>query len=202
MQIIAITGGIGSGKTTVAGWIKETGVPVIDADVVSRALTAPGGKALPPIRDAFGDAVFQPDGSLNRAALAELVFREDPANQQQLNAILHPMVIANMRDQLNALAAKGVPVAVIEVPLLYESGMESMADAVICVSALQETRLKRLMERSGLTREQALARMRLQQDVKKTEALADYVIHTDGSTIDNKQATLRLWQRIAGKIEA
>ncbi len=202
MQIIAITGGIGSGKTTVAGWIKETGVPVIDADAVSRVLTAPGGKALPPIRDAFGDAVFQPEGSLNRAALAELVFREDPANQQQLNAILHPMVIANMRDQLDALAAQGVPVAVIEVPLLYESGMESMADTVICVSALQETRLKRLMKRSGLTREQALSRMHLQQDIKKTEDLADYVIHTDGSTIDNKQATLRLWQRIAGKIEA
>lgn len=202
MRVIAITGGIGSGKTTVASWIEETGVPVIDADDISRALTAPGGPALPLIRKAFGDAVFQEDGSLNRAALAALVFRDDPANQLKLNAILHPMVIQTMRSQLDELEAWGEKIAVIEVPLLYESGMESMADAVICVAASTETRLKRLMERSGMTRQQALARMRLQQDTEKTEALADYVIHTDGPTPENKRTTLRLWQRIAGKIEA
>ena len=202
MRIIAITGGIGSGKSTVAGWIEETGVPVIDADAVSRALTAPGGEALPKIRDAFGNGVFHPDGTLDRAALADLVFRADPARQKQLNAILHPMVIERMQRQLEALKARGEPVAVIEVPLLYEAGMEGIADAVICVAASEETRLKRLTARSGLTREQALARMRAQQDVGKTEALADYVIHTDCSTIENKRTALRLWQRIAGKIEA
>lgn len=202
MRIIAITGGIGSGKSTVAGWIEETGVPVIDADAVSRALTAPGGEALPRIRDAFGNGVFRPDGTLDRAALADLVFRADPTRQKQLNAILHPMVIERMQRQLEALEARGEPVAVIEVPLLYEAGLEGIADAVICVAASEETRLKRLTARSGLTREQALARMRAQQDVEKTEALADYVIHTDCSTIENKRTALRLWQRIAGKIEA
>ncbi len=202
MRIIAITGGIGSGKSTVAGWIEETGVPVVDADAISRALTAPGGEALPGIREAFGDGVFQPDGTLNRAALADLVFRADPAQQKQLNAILHPMVIRSMRRQLDALETRGEAIAVIEVPLLYEAGMEGIADAVICVAASEETRLKRLTARSGLSREQALARMRAQQDVQKTEALADYVIRTDCPTIENKRTTLRLWQRIAGKIEA
>lgn len=202
MRIIAITGGIGSGKSTVAGWIEETGVPVVDADAISRALTAPGGAALPPIRNAFGGGVFHPDGSLNRAALADLVFRVDPTRQKQLNAILHPMVIEEMRRRLDALEARGEAVAVIEVPLLYEAGMEGIADAVICVAASEETRIKRLTARSGLTREQALSRMRAQQDVRKTEELADYVIHTDCSTIQNKRNALRLWQRIAGKIEA
>lgn len=202
MRIIAITGGIGSGKSTVAGWIEETGVPVVDADAVSRALTAPGGAALPLIRDAFGGGVFHPDGSLNRAALADLVFRADPALQKRLNAILHPMVIEEMQRRLDALEARGEAVAVIEVPLLYEAGMEGIADAVICVAASEETRIKRLTARSGLTREQALSRMRAQQDVRKTEELADYVIHTDCSTTQNKRNALRLWQRIAGKIEA
>jgi dephospho-CoA kinase len=202
MRIIAITGGIGSGKSTVAGWIEETGVPVVDADAISRALTAPGGGALPLIRAAFGDVVFHLDGSLNRAALADLIFRDEPARQQQLNAILHPMVIEAMRRRLDALKALGEPVAVIEVPLLYEAGMEGMADTVICVAASEETRLKRLTARSGLTREQALARMRAQQDVGKTEALSDYVLHTDCPTTQNKRNALRLWQRIAGKPEA
>lgn len=202
MRIIAITGGIGSGKTTVAGWIKETGVPVLDADAISRSLTEKGGEALPAIRAAFGDGVFQKDGALDRAALADLVFRDDPARQRQLNAILHPLVIRRMRLELDMLEARGEPVAVIEVPLLYESGMERMADRVICVTASQETRLSRLLKRSGMTREQALGRMRAQQDVKKTEALADYVLSTDGPTAENKHSALRLWRRIAGKNEA
>ncbi|MBN1776499.1 MAG: dephospho-CoA kinase [Clostridiales bacterium] len=202
MRIIAITGGIGSGKTTVAGWIRETGVPVIDADRISRRLTKKGGEALPAIRAAFGDTVFHADGTLDRAVLADLVFSEDPAMQQNLNAILHPMVIERMQRELDALETRGAPEAVIEVPLLYEAGMERMADTVICVTAAEETRLKRLTERSNLTRRQALARMRAQQDVNKTEALADYVLATDGPTRENKQAALRLWQRITEKTEA
>lgn len=202
MRIIAITGGIGSGKTTVSGWIGETGVPVVDADAISRGLTAEGGEALPAIREAFGDGVFHADGTLNRAALADLVFREDPAKQKRLNAILHPMVIARMRRELDALERQGVPIAVIEVPLLYEAGMEGMADRVICVTASEETRLRRLSRRSGLTREQALARMRAQQDAAKTERLADDVLSTDLSDPENKQNALLLWRRIAGKDEA
>ena len=159
MRVIAITGGIGSGKTTVAGWIRKTGVPVVDADRISRALTAQDGQALPLIRQAFGDGVFHPDGTLDRAALAALVFTEDPAPRKTLERILHPMVIARMQGELAALKAQGTPIAVTEVPLLYEAGAQGMADAVLCVTAREETRLNRLMARSGLTRAQALARM-------------------------------------------
>ena len=199
MRIIAITGGIGSGKTTVAGWIGETGVPVVDADQISRALTARDGEALPLIREAFGGGVFHADGTLNRAALAALAFGDDPAPRGKLNAILHPMVIRRMRRELDALEKQGVPAAVIEVPLLYESGMEGMADTVICVTASREMRISRLAERSGLTREQAIARMDAQQDTGKTEAKADYVLPTDDSLSVNRLRTLLLWQRILGE---
>lgn len=196
MRVVAITGGIGSGKTTVAGWIGETGVPVIDADRISRALTTSGGEALPQIREAFGGKVFHADGALNREALAALVFAGDPAPRETLNGILHPMVIKRMRRELEALDQKGEPIAVIEVPLLYESGTETMADKVICVTASEGTRVRRLMERSRLTRGQAIARMRAQQETKKTEELADYVLSTDGTTEENQENALRLWRRI------
>jgi dephospho-CoA kinase len=200
MRIIAITGGIGSGKTTVAGWIGETGVPVVNADRISRVLTEKNGEALPLIRRAFGNAVFHPDGTLDRAALAERVFAGDPAPRETLNQILHPMVIARMDRELDSLRKQGTPIAVIEVPLLYEAGMETMADAVICVTASEETRMQRL-EKRGLSREQAAARMRTQQNTKKTEELADYILATDDATGINRQNTLVLWQRIMSESE-
>jgi len=199
MQVIAITGGIGSGKTTVARWIEETGVPVVDADQISKKLTAENGSALPKLREAFGSAIFHADGTLNRAVLAALVFTKDPAPREKLNAILHPMIIGYMQRKLKTLSRKGAPVAVIEVPLLYEAGMEDMADQVICVSASDETRIRRIMERDGITQAQAMARIRAQQDPKITEQLADYVLTTEDSIESNRQHTLKLWQHITGE---
>lgn len=202
MRIIAITGGIGSGKTTVANWIGETGVPVLDADRISRELTAAGGEALPLIRKAFGGGVFCENGTLNRAALAAIVFAEDPTLREKLNAIMHPMIARRLRRELEALEAQGVPVAVVEVPLLYEAGMERFADRVLCVTASRDTRIRRLAQRSGLTPAQAAARMDVQQDTGKTEALADYVLSTDASTQTNQENALLLWQQILSESEA
>jgi dephospho-CoA kinase len=201
MRIVAITGGIAGGKTTVAGWIRETGAPVVDADRISRELTARGGEALPMIREAFGEGVFHEDGTLNRAAMADLVFSGDPAPRERLNAILHPMVIERMERELETLKERGTRVAVIEVPLLYEAGMENMADTVICVTASEETRIRRLTERGGFTRAQALARMKAQQETRKTEAMADYVLATDASTETNRENALSLWRHILGESE-
>ena len=199
MQVIAITGGIGSGKSTVARWIEETGVPVVDADQISKKLTAENGSALPKLREAFGSAIFHADGTLNRAVLAALVFTKNPAPREKLNAILHPMIIGFMQRKLRTLARKGVPVAVIEVPLLYETRMEHMADQVICVTASEETRIRRIMERDGITQAQAMARIRAQQDPKITEQLADYVLTTEDSMQINRRNAMRLWRRITGE---
>ena len=201
MRVIAITGGIASGKTTVAQWIAQTGVPVINADQISRSLTAEGGAALPKLREAFGSAVFHADGTLNRAVLAALVFTDNPLPREKLNAILHPMIISRMQRKLKTLRKRGIAIAVIEVPLLYETGMDQMADTVICVTASEETRIRRMAERDGIPRERALARIRAQQDPQKTAQLADYVISTDASLEENKQQALLLWQRITGKSE-
>ncbi len=201
MQIIAITGGIGSGKSTVAHWIEETGVPVLDADDISRKLTAENGQVLPKLREAFGSAIFHADGTLNRAVLAALVFTNDPKPREKLNAILHPMIIGFMQRKLKTLARKGERIALIDVPLLYETGMQHMADKVICVTASEETRVRRIMERDGITQAQAMARVRAQQDPKITEQMADYVLTTDDSLEENRRNALQLWQYILGESE-
>ena len=99
MRVIAITGGIGSGKTTVANYYRSLGIDTIDADAISRELTAPGGEALPAIREAFGDGVFHADGTLDRGALATVVFQGNTQSLQRLNAILHPRITTRIRAQ-------------------------------------------------------------------------------------------------------
>ena len=158
LTVLGLTGGIACGKTTIAGWLGQLGATVIDADAISRALTAPGGAALPAIREAFGKAVFAPDGTLSRAALAACVF-EDRAARKRLDAILHPMIEHALRQKLEACREAGVKIVVLDVPLLYEAGLESLADAVVCISAAEETQISRLHARDGLTGQQALLRI-------------------------------------------
>ncbi len=179
MRVVGLTGGIACGKTTVAGWLKELGAAVIDADAISRGLTAPGGAALPAIFGAFGRDVENGDGTLNRGALAAKVF-ENEALRQRLNGIVHPMVLARIREEMEKCREAGVSVVVLDVPLLYEAGMEGLADAVLCVAAPEAVQLSRLQARDGLTREQALARIHSQWPLEKKIRLADETLWTDG----------------------
>lgn len=178
MRIIALTGGIACGKSTVAGWLRELGASVIDADQISRQLTAPGGEALPAIRRAFGDGVMNRDGSLCREALAGLVFASEE-DRVRLNALLHPMIQRQMESQMEKCRKNGASIVVLDVPLLYEAGMESMADFVVCVAAPEELQLSRLENRDGLTRAEALARIRSQWPVAQKALLADATLWTD-----------------------
>ena len=162
MKIIALTGGIACGKSTLAEMLRDLGTPVIDADAISRGLTAPGGKALPAIREAFGSEVFQNDQTLNRAALAERVFH-DPEQLQKLNAITHPLIIEQMQSEIERCRDSGAPVVVLDVPLLFETGLDRLADETVCVSAPLPVQLKRLMTRNGLTEEQAMRRIQSQK---------------------------------------
>lgn len=196
MRIIAITGGIGSGKSTVAGWYHALGVPVIDADAISRALTAPGGEALPPLRDAFGDGVFAPDGTLSRAALARAAFGGEPEALARLNAVMHPLITRRVEAELDRCRMSGAPAVLLDIPLLFETGMDRLADAVLCVTAPEETRVRRVHARDGLTREEALARIRRQNPTARTEARADYVLSTDASPEETRERALALWRRM------
>ena len=178
MKIIALTGGIACGKSTLAEMLRDLGTPVIDADAISRSLTAPGGKALPALREAFGGEVFQDGQTLNRAALAARVF-QDPEQLRKLNAVTHPLIIERMQSEIERCRDSGAPVVVLDVPLLFETGLDRLANETVCVSAPLPVQLKRLMTRNGLTEEQAMRRIQSQMPLCEKEKLADRTISTD-----------------------
>ena len=196
---IGITGSIACGKSTVSAYLRGLGYPVVDADAISRALTAPGGEALPLLRAAFGDGVF--DGEcLNRRALGALVFSSDAA-RAQLNAILHPMIIAQTERELLALDTPGRLVFG-DVPLLYECGMERLFDCVWVVAAPRERQLERLHLRDGLSREQAAARIDAQMPQQEKIARADAVIDTDAAPEQTRHRVDALLEHLAERSHA
>ena len=185
MYKIGLTGGIATGKTTVRQILEALGVPVVDADGISRALTAPGGAALADIREAFGDGVFE-GRELRRGALADRIF-SDPDARQRLNAIMLPRIRAGALDALRVLEGQGVPVAALDMPLLFEMGFDREVDTLWLCDLPEETRLSRLMARNGLSREQALARMESQQSQAELLPRADVVIWTGGTVAQTKK---------------
>ena len=184
---IGLTGSIACGKSAVSQYLRELGYFVADADAISRSLTAPGGQALPLLREAFGDGIFDGD-MLNRRRLGGIVFG-DADKRAQLNAILHPLIIRTFQTELNEHDA---PDALVfgDVPLLYECGMAQMFDRIFVVSAPRETQIARLLARDGLSRKDAERRIDAQMPLAQKCALADAVIDTDGP-MENTRAQVR-----------
>lgn len=180
MRVIGLTGSIACGKSNVSATLAELGAAIIDGDLLSREVTAPGGIALPAIREAFGDDVFLPDGTLNRRALGSAVFGDEEA-RQRLNAIIHPMVIRLTRERIEQARKAGAPLCVLDMPLLFEAGMEHLCDRIWCVWLPRELQLQRLIARDGFTREEAEARLRSQLSADEKAARAHVVIDTSGS---------------------
>lgn len=193
MLTIALTGGIACGKSTVSSMLAQLGASIIDADQISRSLTAPHGAALPAIRQAFGDSVFHPDGTLNRPALSQLVFN-DPQAIEQLNAITHPMIKQQMENQLETCRKNGAQVVVLDVPLLFEANMQNMGDLVACVIAPEEVQIARMASRNGYTREEALSRIRNQMPVHEKAARSDLIIDTNQPLTELQKTMERLYQ--------
>lgn len=186
---IGLTGSIACGKSTVSSFLRECGYTVIDADAISHALTAPGGDALDAIRAAFGGTVFS-GAILDRRALGRVVFG-DPQKREQLNAILHPMILSRIYAELDAHDGRNALVFA-DIPLLYECHMEDHFDRIWVVSATEETQIGRLMFRDGLSREDALARIRSQMPLSEKCRRADAVIHTDGPIPETQRQVRRL----------
>ncbi len=173
MLKIGLTGGIGSGKTSVSDIFSELGVPVIDTDVVARQLTARDGAALPWIRAAWGESVVRPDGELDRDALRRRIFA-DPEERRQLEAILHPLI---RRQVVAALAELDAPYVVVVIPLLVETGnYRELLDRVLVVDCPESLQLERVRARSGLSAEEVSAIISAQAGRASRIAAADDVI--------------------------
>lgn len=178
--IVGVTGGIGTGKTHVSSALKRLGATVADADEIARELTAPGGAAIDDIYERFGQSVFDGEGQLNRARLAHTVFN-DPHALADLNAIMHPLIAARARQELNA--APDGALAVYDIPLLVESGTASQFDAVIVVDAPMQLRIERLRTR-GMSETDARNRINSQVSDEERRAVASIWLENTGTTED------------------
>jgi dephospho-CoA kinase len=192
-RIIGLTGGIGSGKSTVAHSLVGLGARLIDTDAISRSLTAPGGAAIEAIRQAFGPGMIDPHGAMDRDAMRTLAF-SDPQALRQLEGILHPL-IGEISGQQAALAGPEQRI-IFDVPLLVESGRRwrDIVDRIVVVDCLPQTQVQRVMARSGWTRDAVLAVLAKQATREQRLAAADDVIHNEGVSLDELHAqVLRLW---------
>ena len=178
--IIGITGGMGSGKSEAARHLITLGAVHVDADAISRSLTAPGGEALPAIREAFGDEVFFADGTLDRRALGAVVFADTNA-RHTLEGIIHPRVQRIALEKADAARAEGAEAVLMDVPLLFETGMDALCDVNWVISADIEERIRRVMSRDGLSREDAEARFASQMSEEERNARATRVINNNQS---------------------
>ncbi|MFQ2190742.1 dephospho-CoA kinase [Aeromonas jandaei] len=191
MYVVAITGGIGSGKTTIANQFAELGIDVVDADVIAREVVEPGSPALAAIADHFGPDVITSDGQLDRRRLREQVFR-DPSAKAWLNALLHPLIRSEM--QLQCAAARS-PYCLLVVPLLVENKLTGLANRVLVVDVDEATQIERTCRRDGVTAEQAKAIIAAQASRSERLAAADDVIENlNGSEMATKARILTLHQ--------
>lgn len=179
MHLVGLTGGIGSGKSTVAARLAEHGVPVVDADAVAREIVEPGEPALDELVARFGDGILTGDGRLDRAGLAALAFVDDE-QRAALNAITHPRITERIQSRIRRLEADGAPLVVLDHPLLLESDPTGRVDRIVVVLAPEEVRVRWLVEQRGLDEDDVRARMRAQVDDDARRAVADHVIDNDG----------------------
>lgn len=192
MYIVGLTGGIASGKSTVARILRELGAPVVDADLAARAVIP---AVLPELVAAFGEGILRPGGSLDRGRLAAIVFA-DPAARVRLEAITHPPILRNLGRQLVRLQREGQAVAVLEVPLLVEAGLAALVDEIWVVAAGPGRQVERLALRDGLTPEQARQRLDAQLPLAQKREKAQVVIENNGPLAATRQQVEAGWARL------
>ena len=195
IRIFGLTGGLASGKSTVAARFRGQGVPVIDADQLAREVVAPGTPGLAAVVEAFGPGVLLPDGSMDRPAVAAIVFA-DPEKRRRLNGILHPRVAALSAERVAALEAEGVLLACYEAPLLVENGIAEGFRPLVVVAVPEAVQVARATVRDACTEEQARARLAAQLPLSAKVAAADHVIDNAGT----REETERRADEVLGEI--
>lgn len=199
MKIIGITGIIGSGKSTVAGFLQELGAEVIHADIIGHQVYEPGTPGWSRLIALFGDAILNASGHIDRQKLGHLVFQDAEA-RAKLNAVTHPLITGAVREQIAALRRHKTGVAVIEAALLIEAGWASEVDELWLTTAPREIIYKRLEKRSGMSHNEALARIKAQMPVSRQRRYATRVIDTDTTMDKLKSKVERAWRQATANL--
>ncbi|EAC5438809.1 dephospho-CoA kinase [Listeria monocytogenes] len=179
-KTIGLTGSVATGKSTVSNMIQQAGIPLVDADIAARKVVEPGTEGLKEIVAYFGEEILLADGTLNRAKLGEIIFK-DKEKREKLNEITHPRVKDYMLEARERFFRAGEELVFFDIPLLFESHLESLVDQIVVVWTTPETELKRLMERNNLTKEDALRRIESQMGIDEKARKSDFVIDNNES---------------------
>lgn len=193
--VIGLTGGIASGKSTVANMLKELGITVIDADIEARLAVEPGETAYNKIVEHFGKSILLENGTINRAKLGEIIFNNE-AERTVLNRIVHPAVRERMNEKKEEAIKRNESIVIMDVPLLFESKLTDQVERTLLIYVDEETQLKRLMERNNYSEEEAMSRIQSQMPLKEKKTLADFIIDNSGTLEQTKtqlSGILREW---------
>ena len=200
MLVIGLTGGIVSGKTTVAWMFKELGAKIIDADMIAREIVQPHKKAWKEIVENFGEEILKENQEINRKKLGNIVF-SNQTKLNYLNKITHPVIIENIKMQLSQISQQATRdnkeiICIVDAPLLFEAHLAGIMDRNIVVYIPEKEQIVRLVKRDGISRQEALKRVRAQMSLKVKISLADYVIDNSLSPENTKQQVIQLWRKL------
>ena len=198
MRVVGLTGGIGTGKSTVSAMLRDLGATVIDADEATRAVQAPGSEGLRRLAAEFGDGILTLGGELDRTRLADIAFN-DPEARRRLNAIVHPLVREWMAERQQEAVERGDPVVVMDIPLLFEARGAGAFETVLLVYAPEELQLERLVQLRGMTADAARARIAAQMPIEEKRRQATYVIENTGDLDDLRRRVERVWGELASR---
>jgi dephospho-CoA kinase len=190
--VLGLTGGMATGKTTVAEMLRDLGAELISADDVAHTMLDPGTPVWYAVIREFGDDILRSDRTIDRAKLGEVVFRDAEA-RRRLEGIVHPPVLDYLSREAKRFRLRGAGVLVLEIPLLVETSSFSLVDKVLVVSAEQETQIRRLEKRSRVSREEAIRRISSQRPMAEKVGHADWVVTTDGTLRSTKQQVSKVW---------
>ena len=200
-KVIAVTGGIGSGQSTVCRIFKNLGCKIIDVDVKAKQIIQKDISIQKELKKAFGNEIFYKDGSLNRKHLAHLAFR-DEVKTLELNKIIHPRMVSEVVEEMEtARFSQRYPLIIVDAALIFEISIEKMFDSVIVVYAKLNNRIKRVMERDDLKRAEVLARVHRQIPLEDKKNWADFVIDNDGTTDDLKKQVDHIFEELMNDIK-
>jgi len=194
MKVIGLTGGIACGKSTVSDMFRNMDINVIDADKISRSALDMNTDAYNEVKIEFGQEVFLPSGHINRKRLGDIIFN-DPRKRKRLNEIVHPKVYNAIERKIQSLELDGHKFVVVDVPLLFETKMQGIADFTICITVNTETQVERLMARDDITLELVAKKIASQMPLKEKESLSDEIINNSKSVLETKKQLVEILKK-------